>query len=65
MSKLFPSIIPDSDEPFVDDKYSRQELERMGYPELKSLAAEHPKEDVHGRMSKESIIDGLEGEKRL
>jgi len=65
MAKLFPSIIPDSDEPFVDNQYSRQELERKEYPELKSLAAEHPSEDVHGRMDRESIVDGLEGKQRV
>jgi len=64
MSKVFPSIIPDGDE-FVDDSYSRQELERKEYPELKSLAADHPSEDVHGKMSAEDIIDGLVGKTRL
>jgi len=64
MSKVFPSIIPDGDE-FVDDSYSRQELERKEYPELKSLAADHPTDEVHGKMSKEDIVDGLVGKTRL
>ena len=61
---LFPSIVPDGDE-FVDDSYSRQELERKEYPELKSLAADHPSDEVHGKMSAEDIVDGLEGKTRL
>ncbi len=62
---VFPSIVPDSDEPFVDDKYSAKELERMDGRELQSLAAKHPTEDVHGRMSADDIRDGLEGKQRV
>ena len=65
MSDIFPSIIPDSDDEFVDDSYDRRELERKDYPELKSLAANHPTDEVHGKMSKEDIVDGLEGKTRL
>ena len=65
MSKIFPSIIPDSDKPFVDDKYGVKELERMDGRELQSLAAKHPTEDVHGRMSADDIRDGLEGKQRV
>jgi hypothetical protein len=64
MSTLFPSILPDNS-PFVDDTYNRGELERKEYPELKSIAAEHPSDEVHGRMSQSDIIDGLEGLERL
>jgi len=62
---VFPSIIPDSDKPFVDDKYGEKELERMDGRELQSLAAKHPTEDVHGRMSADDIRDGLEGKERV
>ncbi len=55
---IFPSITPDN-EPFVDDTYNRTELERKEYVELKSIAAEHDSESVHGRMSKDELIDGL------
>ena len=65
MSKIFPSIIPGKDEPFVDDKYGEKELERMDGRELQSLAAKHPTEDVHGRMSADDIRDGLEGKQRV
>jgi len=61
---VFPSILPSGDE-FVDDSYSRTELDRMDGQELQSLAAKHPSEDVHGRMKAEDIKDGLEGEKRV
>ena len=61
---IFPSITPDN-EPFVDDSYSKAELERMEYSELQSIAANHPTDNVHGRMSQEKLIDGLTGEKRI
>ena len=63
MTKIFPSILPGRD--FVDDKYSRGELERKEYSELKSIAAEHPSEEIHGRMSKADLVDGLEGLERV
>lgn len=59
------SLIPDSDDDFIDDKYQSGELERMEYDELRSIAAEHPSEDVHGRMSKGDLRDALEGLKRV
>ena len=62
--KIFPSIAPDN-EPFVDDSYSRAELEDKEYAELQSIAAEHPSDEVHGRMSKADLIDGLTGLTRV
>ena len=62
---LFPSILPDSDEPFVDAKYSRGELEKKDYQELREIAAEHPSDEVNGRMGKGELIDGLEGKERV
>jgi hypothetical protein len=62
---LFPSILPDNDEPFVDDSYSRQELDRMERPELQSLAAKADIEGVNGQSSNEDIRDALEGHERL
>jgi len=58
------SLIPDGEE-FVDDSYSAGELDRMDYDTLRSIAAEHPSDDVHGRMGKEDIREALEGEKRV
>ena len=63
MTSLFPSILPDND--FVDDSYSRQELARMDYSELQSIAAEVESDDVHGRMSQDDLINGLEGVERV
>ena len=60
---VFPSILPDND--FVDDSYSRQELARMDYSDLQSIAAEVDSDDVHGRMSQEDLINGLEGKTRV
>jgi len=63
MSQLFPSIIP-SGESFADDAYREPELEDMSYQELSSLAAEHPSDKVHGRMSQDELIAGLTGLER-
>lgn len=60
---LFPGILPDRD--FVDDSYGRGELEDKDYPELQSIAAEHPSDEIHGRMNQEDLIDGLEGLQRV
>lgn len=59
------ALIPDSDEEFVDDAYQAGELGRMDYDELRSIAAEHPSDDVHGRMGKEALREELEGMKRV
>jgi hypothetical protein len=62
---IFPSITPDGNEEFVDDSYTEQELERMEYQELQSIAAEVESEDVHGRMGADAIRDALEGTQRV
>lgn len=62
---LFPSILPNKDELFVDDSYSREELERMERPELQGLASEVNIEGVDGQSSNEDIRDALEGHERL
>ena len=61
MTGVFPSILP-SEGDFVDDSYSRQELAQKEYSELQSIAAEVESDDVHGRMSQDDLINGLEGE---
>jgi len=63
MTKLFPSIIPGED--FVDDSYSRDELERKAWDELRSIAANHPTEEVNGRSDKEEILEALTGAERV
>ncbi len=64
MTGVFPSILP-SEGDFVDDSYSRQELEQKEYPELQTIAAEVDSDDVHGKMSKDDIVDGLVDKPRL
>jgi len=60
------SLIPDDDgEEFVDDSYGRGELNRMDYDALRSIAAEHPSDEVHGRMGKDELKESLEGKKRV
>jgi len=63
MSKLFPSILPGK--PFVDDSYSEAELKRMDWDQLRSIAANHPDDDVHGRMGRDEIIAALAGKQRV
>jgi len=58
------SLIPDGEE-FVDDSYSAGELDRMDYDTLRSIAADHPSDDVHGRMGKDELKEALEGKKRV
>ena len=62
---IFPSITPDGNEEFVDDSYTEQELERMEYQELQSIAAKVDSEDVHGRMGADEIREALEGTQRV
>lgn len=59
------SLIPDSDEEFVDDKYGAAELDRLDGRELQSLAAAHPTDEVNGRSKADDIRDVLEGAKRV
>ncbi|UBF23324.1 hypothetical protein M1M40_gp46 [Halorubrum tailed virus 29] len=59
------SLIPDSDEEFVDNKYSAAELERMDGRELQSLAAAHPTDEVNGKSKADDIRDALEGKERV
>ena len=65
MVDVFPSILPGKDEPFVDDSYSKKELERLDGRELQSLAAKHPTDEVNGRSKADDIRDALEGKKRV
>jgi len=61
---VFPSILPDGEE-FVDDTYSKQELDRMDGNELQSLAAKHSTDEVNGRSTAEDIREALVGERRV
>ena len=61
---IFPSITPDGDD-FVDDSYTEQELERMEYQELQSIAAKVERDDVHGRMGADEIRSALVGVQRV
>jgi len=65
MADLFPSILPGSDREFTDSQYLRAELEKKEYAELQSIAAEHPSEEVHGRMSETELLEGLTGKGRV
>ena len=65
MVDVFPSILPGRDEPFVDDKYTAEELERMDGRDLQSLAARHPTDEVNGQSTKKDIRDALEGKERI
>jgi hypothetical protein len=60
---LFPSILPGVD--FVDDSYTKEELERMDRQELQRIAAESESEEVDGRMSNDEIISFFIGKERV
>ena len=59
------SLIPDSDDEFVDDSYSAEELDRMDGRELQSLAAAHPTDEVNGKSKAKVIREALEGKERV
>lgn len=63
---LFPSVLPDEDgeESFVDDGWTRSELEAMEWAELQQLAVEHPSDEIDGGTDRSKIEDVLEGEPR-
>jgi hypothetical protein len=65
MSKLFPSIIPGSDDDFTDTKYTEREVEGMEYETLRKHAAMHESDAVDGRMGKEELREGLVGLERV
>jgi len=65
MTTLFPSIIPGSDDEFVDDCYTEGELADMDGRELQSLAADHPTDDVNGHSTADEIREVLEGKERV
>lgn len=65
MADIFPSIIPDSDDEFVDDSYSAAELDRLDGNALQSLAAAHPTDEVNGHSTADDIRDALEGKTRV
>lgn len=62
MTSLFPSIIPGE---WKDDSYSRKELERMDWNEIRSIAAQHESDEINGKSDREDMEDFLEGEKRV
>jgi len=62
---LFPSILPTADEPFVDDSYSKEELERKDWQELRQIAAKHPIEEINGQSEQAVIVETLTGEERV
>ena len=62
MTELFPSITPSE---WKDDKYSREELDRMSWNEIRGIAAKHESDEINGQSSREEMIDFLEGEQRV
>lgn len=59
------SLIPDSDDEFVDDAYSAAELERMDWDTIRSIAAEYDTDEINGRSDREDMEEWLEGQTRL
>lgn len=65
MTQLFPSIIPDSDSAFVDDSYTKAELERMEWDEIRQIAASVETDEINGQSEREHMEDVLEGKTRV
>ena len=57
---IFPSITPDN-KPFIDDSYSRAELERMEWQEIRQIATRYDTDEINGRSERAEMIDYLEG----
>jgi len=64
MTQIFPSILPNG-EPFVDDSYSKGELERMEWDEIRSIAAQVESDEINGQSDREHMEDYLEGHPRV
>jgi len=64
MSKLFPSILPTGEE-FVDDSYSKDELDRMSWSEIRSIAAEVESDEIDGQSDRSEMEAYLEGHERV
>jgi hypothetical protein len=60
---LFPSILPGVD--FVDDSYTKEELEKMDWQEIRSIAAEVDSKEIDGQSDREDMEDFLEGKERV
>jgi len=60
---LWPSILPEDD--FVDNQYTKEELERMEWQEIRSIAAQHPTDEINGQSDREAMEAFLEGETRV
>jgi len=65
MTTVFPSILPDDDEEFVDDSYTVAELERMDWDELRAVAAAADTDAVNGKSEREAIETALVGHERV
>jgi hypothetical protein len=61
---LFPSILPSGEE-FVDNSYSKQELERMEWQEIRSIAAQVESDEIDGQSDREDMEAFLEGHERV
>ena len=62
MTDIFPSIVPSE---WKDDKYSKRELERMEWNEIRGIAAQHPSDEINGKSDRAEMEEFLEGEERV
>jgi len=65
MTTVFPSILPDDDDEFVDGSYTAAELERMDWDELRAVAAATDTDAVNGKSEREAIETALVGHERV
>lgn len=64
-NSLFPSILPDVEERFVDDSYTAAELKRMDWQEIRAIAAEVDSDAIDGQSDREQMEQFLEGHERV
>jgi hypothetical protein len=64
MTTLFPSILPDGED-FIDDSYSLEELQRMEWDEIRSIAAQVESNEIDGKSDRGEMEQFLEGHERV
>jgi hypothetical protein len=64
MTTLFPSILPDGED-FIDDSYSAEELSRMDWDEIRSIAAQVESDEIDGKSDREEMEQFLQGHERV
>lgn len=62
MSKIFPSLVPESASDNGDEVYTKEELKDMDYDELRQMAANVDSDAINGKSTKMEIISYFAGQ---